>query len=155
MRVLMIHNSYQQAGGEGISTQMETGVLREHGHEVVAMTATNHIIDGFRAKVETAWNAPYSRGAREECAAIMRDARPDLAYAQNLFPLTTPTVLSGVVSRFRSGFWNCYMPQEPKDVGYNSPPLHSAYYRRGTGLRRGRSLGGKAGGQAQLLPRRG
>ena len=46
MRVLLIHNFYQQAGGEDAVFEQETSMLREHGVLVQALTFTNDAFTG-------------------------------------------------------------------------------------------------------------
>jgi hypothetical protein len=41
MRILAIHNYYQQAGGEDVVFKGEASLLRQHGHEVVEYRQDN------------------------------------------------------------------------------------------------------------------
>ena len=41
MRILLIHNHYQQPGGEDTIFQMESTLLKSHGHEVIAFVEDN------------------------------------------------------------------------------------------------------------------
>jgi len=48
MRILVVHNYYQQAGGEDEVFSAEVALLREHGHEVSTLTTENGAVHGLR-----------------------------------------------------------------------------------------------------------
>ena len=57
MRILQVHNTYQQAGGEDAVVANEGALLADHGHEVSLWSVDNAAITGPRAKLRTAWKA--------------------------------------------------------------------------------------------------
>lgn len=90
MRVLSIHNHYQQAGGEDESTALEVSLLRSHGHEVIEYRESNDRIASMsplRAAARTVWSLESYRAIRD----TVRSARPDLVHIQNFFPLISPS----------------------------------------------------------------
>jgi len=88
----MVHNRYQQRGGEDESFDGESAVLRSRGHEVFEYIRTNANIQGFKNRVTTAlrctWSISDSTGLRES----IRRCRPDLVHVQNFFPQISPAV---------------------------------------------------------------
>ena len=62
MRILMLHNRYQQAGGEDASTDAEVALLRQAGHEVDLLEIHNDRIktlstwEMVRLLQQTVWN---------------------------------------------------------------------------------------------------
>ena len=64
MRVLQVHNFYRQAGGEDVVVANERALLMDHGHEARLWSVSNDAIKGLWRKFQTAWQAPYSPGAR-------------------------------------------------------------------------------------------
>ena len=46
-RVLMVHNAYQQVGGEDGVVAAELALLRKHGHEVIEFRRDNHDISNM------------------------------------------------------------------------------------------------------------
>ena len=44
MRILLVHNRYQQAGGEDSCVRQEAQLLRQHGHEVMVFTYSNVLL---------------------------------------------------------------------------------------------------------------
>lgn len=92
IRLLIGHNSYQQAGGEDVAVEAETRLLAEHGHAVVRYQRNNDELrdgDGFsslRAGFETVW---ASRSFREVKALVTKE-RPDVAHFHNTLALISP-----------------------------------------------------------------
>ncbi len=90
MRVLQVHNTYQQVGGEDVVVHCERSLLAASAHEVHLYSVSNDAIAGLWAKARTAWYAPYSERAKERLAADIAVFRPDVVHMHNLFPLITP-----------------------------------------------------------------
>lgn len=91
-RVLILHNHYQQAGGEDVVVANEETLLRKHGHEVYLHSVSNDSIQGLWSKVVTAWKTHYSGWGRWEAVRIIEKTRPDVVHVHNFFPLLTPSV---------------------------------------------------------------
>ncbi len=64
MRVLQVHDFYRQAGGEDVVAANELALLMDHGHEARLWSVSNDAIKGVWRKFQTAWQAPYSPGAK-------------------------------------------------------------------------------------------
>ena len=47
MRVLFVHNAYQQRGGEDSGVDDEIRLMRDHGHEVELYRRDNHDIESM------------------------------------------------------------------------------------------------------------
>lgn len=92
LRVIIVHNHYQQAGGEDGVVQDEYGVLASHGHQVRLLEASNDHIKGFAVRVETAFNAVYSPSSRRRMAASISEFKPDLVHVHNFFPVFSPAI---------------------------------------------------------------
>ncbi|MCZ6862804.1 MAG: glycosyltransferase, partial [Alphaproteobacteria bacterium] len=92
MRILQIHNAYQQAGGEDAVVANEGALLSANGHDVRLWSVDNAAITGPWAKVRTAWQVPYSHAARRRLGRVIADFGPDVAHVHNFFPLLTPSV---------------------------------------------------------------
>ena len=89
MRVLIVHNLYQNPGGEDAVFAAETELLRTRGHHVIHHTVDNAAISGMMAVgvgLRTVWNPRAYRDLRE----VMRRARPDVAHFHNTLPLISP-----------------------------------------------------------------
>lgn len=89
MRILTVHNYYQQRGGEAEIFETESALLESYGHHVIRYTVHNDAIketgrlDTARA---TLWNAQTYEAVR----ALIRTEQPDIAHFHNTFPLISP-----------------------------------------------------------------
>jgi glycosyltransferase involved in cell wall biosynthesis len=92
VRVLIVHNSYQQAGGEDAVVANEYALLDRHGWETRLWTVSNDSIIGAWTKIATAIRTPYSRVASDRLAAVIADFSPAVVHIHNFFPLLTPSV---------------------------------------------------------------
>ncbi len=90
-RVLVVHNYYQQRGGEDAVVASEVALLRERGHAVETYTRHNDDLAGmprFAAARDTLWS---SRTARE-LDALLEAYRPQVIHVHNTFPLISASL---------------------------------------------------------------
>ena len=93
MRVLMVHNYYQQRGGEDQSTEQDFRLLRSHGHEVRFYSRHNNeihdcsILRRALLGLETTWSVR----SYWEISRAIQEFRPDIVHFQNTFPLISPS----------------------------------------------------------------
>jgi len=92
MNILVVHNFYQQPGGEDRVLRAETDLLRDAGHSVVQYVRHNremgnlHGAGILRAGVDAIW-AKRSFG---ELSILLRAEKPDVAHFHNTLPLVSP-----------------------------------------------------------------
>ncbi|MBB5234092.1 glycosyltransferase family 4 protein [Deinococcus budaensis] len=89
MNVLVVHNYYQQAGGEDAVFHAETEALRARGVNVRLHTVHNDSIGGQNpvgTALGTVWNARSARAL----AAVAREHRAEVVHFHNTFPLVSP-----------------------------------------------------------------
>jgi glycosyltransferase involved in cell wall biosynthesis len=91
-KILILHNTYQQAGGEEAVVDKESKLLKEYGHEVFLHSVSNDSIIGFWSKAVTALRTPYSQWGRKEATRMIHETRPELVHVHNFFPLLTPSI---------------------------------------------------------------
>src|SRR5260370_32321085 len=90
MKVLVVHNAYQQAGGEDAVFRNEAQLLRQHGHEVFEYLDDNQRIPALgklHLGIETMW----SRSSYKTLSGVLADCRPDVTHFHNTFPLISPS----------------------------------------------------------------
>lgn len=92
MRVLVLHNVYQQRGGEDAVVAAETALLRAGGHDVRVEQVHNSQISGFAGKAKAFVNTAYDAGRYGWMQGILREHRPDVVHVHNFFPLLTPAI---------------------------------------------------------------
>jgi glycosyltransferase involved in cell wall biosynthesis len=85
----MLHNYYQQQGGEDNSFASEVKILREHKHEVFIYTRHNDELKNMSVLIggiKAFWNSEtYKALTRLIC-----EINPDIAHFHNIFPLISP-----------------------------------------------------------------
>ena len=89
--VLVVHNYYQQPGGEDHVFTAESALLESRGHRVIRYAVHNDDIRGMSAPQlakTTLWNA----AAYDAIRSVIRRERPDYAHFHNTFPLLSPAV---------------------------------------------------------------
>lgn len=89
MKVLMIHNRYQQPGGEDEVFLAEASLLESYGHRVVRYSTHNDRVAGTN-RLALAGNTLWNSSTYQELRALMRRERPRVAHFHNIFPLISP-----------------------------------------------------------------
>jgi glycosyltransferase involved in cell wall biosynthesis len=87
--VVLVHNAYQQRGGECSVYEAEAALLEARGHRVVRFEAHNDAlasISRLRAGAGTIW----SGAQRDRLAALLATADADVVHFHNTFPLISP-----------------------------------------------------------------
>jgi len=91
MRVLLLHNRYQQPGGEDAVCESERRLLAEHGHDVVEVGVDNSSLEG-RSRVLVGVQTIWSAENRRAVAKAIREFRPDLMHVHNFHAVFSPSV---------------------------------------------------------------
>jgi glycosyltransferase involved in cell wall biosynthesis len=89
MKILLIHNYYQQPGGEDQVFAAESSMLEKHGCRVFRYAVHNDRIKGMNPLTlarSTLWNKTIASELRE----LIRKVRPDVIHFHNTFPLVSP-----------------------------------------------------------------
>ncbi|HUZ48090.1 MAG TPA: glycosyltransferase family 4 protein [Terriglobia bacterium] len=98
MKILLVHNSYQQFGGEDVVFEQERKLLESAGHEVFTYCRSNleirayNIVQRIALAKQVVWASPSHNGLQK----LLLEKRPDLVHAHNTFPLVSPSI-----------YWTC------------------------------------------------
>ena len=92
MKVLLIHNSYTQYGGEDAVFAAEQALLRSRGVQTKIYLVSNEVISSTIKKLITAFGAIFSFGQYFAVRKMLRNYRPDVVHVHNFFPLISPAV---------------------------------------------------------------
>jgi glycosyltransferase involved in cell wall biosynthesis len=92
MKVLIVHNRYQQKGGEDTVVAAEEWLLRSHGHQVELLQADNDHIQNAFASGLAAVQSIYSLSGKRRMHEALRRHRPDLVHVHNFFPTLSPSI---------------------------------------------------------------
>lgn len=91
MKILAVHNYYQQWGGEDQVFEDEVALLRSKGNDVHCHTQHSDAVKNrhlFSVAVDTLWN----RRAYRELLEVIREFSPDVLHVVNTFPLFSPAI---------------------------------------------------------------
>jgi glycosyltransferase involved in cell wall biosynthesis len=101
MKIMMVHNTYQQAGGEDVVFESEKRLLERYGHEVIPYVRSNmelrdaSILDRIAVAPRMVWSSK----TRREFAATMDSERPDIVHIHNTFMVISPSIYSACSER--------------------------------------------------------
>lgn len=90
-RVLVVHNAYQQRGGEDSVVESEIALLREHGHEVELLLRHNDDVERL-SKLDVALQTLWSSRTVRDVQDVLQRFRPDVVHVHNTLPLVSPSV---------------------------------------------------------------
>ena len=100
MRVLLIHNFYQQPGGEDAVFIRETSLLRENGVEVETLTFTNEQFDGtLTGNLQSAVKAIYNPESARRAGDVIDRFQPNVVHVHNLFYTASAAVIRAAKRR--------------------------------------------------------
>jgi glycosyltransferase involved in cell wall biosynthesis len=95
MKVLMVHNRYQQRGGEDAVVDAEARLLAANGIDVQRFDADNDAIQGFVTKIQVSlgqFGLPTAAQSRFRTA--LSAFRPDVVHVHNWFPTLSPSLFN-------------------------------------------------------------
>jgi glycosyltransferase involved in cell wall biosynthesis len=91
VKLLLLHNSYQQPGGEDQVFASELELLASHGHQVVRYTAHNDAVKHL-SMLGLAFRTTWSRTTYRQLRAAIQRERPQIVHVHNTLPLLSPAV---------------------------------------------------------------
>lgn len=92
MKIMLVHNYYQQPGGEDVVFENEVSLLNMYNHEVETYTQHNQEIDmetgiaKARLFINTIWNHRIAQDFEQ----VLNRFRPDVVHFVNTFPKISP-----------------------------------------------------------------
>lgn len=96
MKILLVHNSYLEPGGEDVVFENERQLLTSAGHEVLTYrrsnseTQTTSVLTRIALVERAVWSVP----ARRDFVEILRRFRPDVVHVHNTFLVISPSIYS-------------------------------------------------------------
>lgn len=89
MKVLSVHNHYQQFGGEDKVFANETELLEAHGNQVVRFTISNDQASDL-GPIDLAKATIWNEDIYQELRSVIQKERPQVAHFYNTFLLISP-----------------------------------------------------------------
>ena len=92
MRILLVHNTYQQFGGEDTTFLNEQAQLRQAGHEVTTLVFSNADAAGLAGKLGLAWRSIYNPASARAVRQAILAHQPDVMHVHNFFYVASPAI---------------------------------------------------------------
>ncbi|MFB3922527.1 MAG: glycosyltransferase [Terriglobia bacterium] len=94
MRILLIHNYYQEPGGEDVVFAQERELLTRFGNVVSTYVRNNREIrtQSARQRATLAWNVIWADDAKRDVLRLIHEDRPDVVHAHNTFTQISPSI---------------------------------------------------------------
>jgi glycosyltransferase involved in cell wall biosynthesis len=96
MKIMLVHNVYQQKAGEEVVFESEKRLLEQNGHEVTTYVRSNmelqnaSLLDRIAAAPRMVWSSK----TRREFATKLESERPDVVHIHNTFMVISPSIYS-------------------------------------------------------------
>ena len=89
---MIVHNAYQQPGGEDAVVSAEKALLQRGGNEVNEYLRHNNEIKSrsICSNITLGFRTVWSSGARNELHRLLKEWKPDVVHFHNTFPLISP-----------------------------------------------------------------
>lgn len=91
LRVLIVHNYYQQSGGEDAVVAEEIALL-ERNNIVVELFARHNDSIASMSRARVALDTLWSSTSADEISSVIKRFRPDVIHTHNTFPLISPSL---------------------------------------------------------------
>ena len=101
MKIMIVHNAYQQAGGEDVVFESEKRLLEHAGHKVIPYTRSNaelqnaSLVDRIAMAPQMVWSSK----TRFEFAAALDAESPSIVHVHNTFMVISPSIYSACEAR--------------------------------------------------------
>jgi glycosyltransferase involved in cell wall biosynthesis len=94
MKIVLVHNTYREAGGEDVVFESERRLLERAGHSVTTYVRSNSELqdDSLIGRIAVVPRMLWSSETRQEFAAILDTVRPDVVHVHNTFMRITPSI---------------------------------------------------------------
>jgi glycosyltransferase involved in cell wall biosynthesis len=95
MRILCVHNQFEQYGGADAVFAADEKMLARHGEVVTYTRHSKEIVSAAAMeKLGLGVDTLYSRRTVREITDLVKRFRPEIAYVHNVFPLISPSLYS-------------------------------------------------------------
>jgi glycosyltransferase involved in cell wall biosynthesis len=94
MKILLVHNTYQQPGGEDVVFNQERQLLERAGHEVLTYCRSNAEMADLSVlrRLALVKQMVWAADTRREIARLIRREKPHLAHVHNTFLMVSPSI---------------------------------------------------------------
>ncbi len=96
MKILLVHNKYQQPGGEDVVFEQERKLLESAGHNVATYCRTNDEINQYTGlqRLTLIKNTISSDDSRRQVLEVLQREEPEVVHIHNTFMMISPSIYS-------------------------------------------------------------
>jgi len=96
VKILIVHNTYQQPGGEDIVFDQERWMLEHAGHQVITFCRTNWDVEGYKGlrRLSLAKRTIWASDTRDDLLRLLRQEKPAVVHVHNTFVMISPSIYS-------------------------------------------------------------
>src|SRR5450432_282664 len=96
MKILLVHNTYQQAGGEDVVFEQERQLLERNGHRVLTYVRSNHELNAqsMTKRIAMVKNIVSADNSDRDIRNILRSERPEIVHVHNTFLMISPSIFN-------------------------------------------------------------
>jgi glycosyltransferase involved in cell wall biosynthesis len=96
MKIVMVHNTYKQPGGEDIVFEQERKLLANAGHQVITYCRSNHEIEdlSFVDRLLLPTRIIWAKDAELDFRRLLSSETPDVVHVHNTFMMISPSIYS-------------------------------------------------------------
>jgi glycosyltransferase involved in cell wall biosynthesis len=96
MKIVLVHNEYQQRGGEDVVFDQELQLLEHSGHDVRTYRRSNWEVKSYSGakRLALACKTIWAADTRRDFAKLVRARKTDLVHIHNTFVMISPSIYS-------------------------------------------------------------
>jgi len=96
VKIVLVHNTYQQPGGEDVIFEQEHQMLLHAGHQVITYCRNNWEVDSYSGirRIGLAKRTIWASDTRQEFLQLLRREKPDVVHVHNTFVMISPSIYS-------------------------------------------------------------
>ena len=98
MKILLVHNEYQERGGEDSVLEAERDMLADNGVQVATHLSTNHEINSLGGRIRAFAQVANNPAEVAGIMAKVREGHFDLVHVHNFLPLISPAFHEAVAA---------------------------------------------------------
>jgi glycosyltransferase involved in cell wall biosynthesis len=96
VKILLVHNTYQQPGGEDVVFEQEARMLTNAGHQVVLYRRSNWEVQAYHGlqKIGLVKKTIWASDTHADFLHLLREQKPDVVHVHNTFMMISPSIYS-------------------------------------------------------------
>lgn len=96
MKILLVHNEYQQLGGETVVFEQERDLLERAGHQVLTYCRTNYEAESYTGlrRISLVKNISWSSDSKQQVSQLLHREKPSVVHVHNTFMMISPSLFA-------------------------------------------------------------